>query len=269
MKLGLAIAPENALPTAFVVFRDKLEVSMAKAAALGYDGVELALLEPAQADVPRLKRALREHGLALPAISTGQVFSEGRVWFTHPNQAIRQQAIDTVKGMIDVAAEFGALVNVGRVRGYIHEEETETTAQARLVDALATCADYAGPKGVGMVLEPVNRYEINYVNSVPDALQVLKALGRNNVGVMPDVFHMNIEDVSIPGSLEMAGPQVRYVHFADSNRWAPGQGHLDFLEIIGALHRIGYEGYVTVEMLPYPDPDTAARQAAAYLRPLL
>jgi sugar phosphate isomerase/epimerase len=86
---------------------------------------------------------------------------------------------------------------------------------------------------------------------------------------MPDVFHMNIEDVSITGSLEKAGALVGYMHFADSNRWAPGQGHLDFPAILASLKRIGYEGYVTVEILPYPDPDTAAEQAITYLRTLI
>jgi 5-keto-L-gluconate epimerase len=86
---------------------------------------------------------------------------------------------------------------------------------------------------------------------------------------MPDIFHMNIEDVSIAGSLEAAGDLVGYVHLADSNCWAPGQGHTDFRAILGALERIGYDRYVGVEILPNPSPDEAARQAITYLRTLI
>jgi len=121
MKVGLAIAPENALPSAFVVFRDKLETSMAKAAKLGYDGVELALLHADQVDPQRIERALAEHGLELPVISTGQVFSEGRIWFTHPEAEVRRRAVVRMRELIEVAAHLQAKVNVGRVRGFVHE----------------------------------------------------------------------------------------------------------------------------------------------------
>ena len=104
MKIGLAIAPEEASPSAFVVFRDRLETSMAKAAALGYDGVELALSDAAQAEPERIRRALANEGLALPAISTGRVFAERGVWFTHPDPAVRREAVETISGLVEVAA---------------------------------------------------------------------------------------------------------------------------------------------------------------------
>ncbi len=76
-----------------------------------------------------------------------------------------------------------------------------------------------------MVLEPVNRYETNFINSVPQALAMLDRLGEpERQGVMPDVFHMNIEDRSLAGSFRQAGARTGYVHLADSNRLAPGRG---------------------------------------------
>ncbi len=266
MKIGLAIAPENASPLAFVVFRDRLEVSMEKAARLGYDGVELALLDAAEVDPAQLKALLDRYGLELPVISSGRVFGEGKVWCTHPDEAIRRRAVERLKGLIGLAAQFGAKVNIGRVRGFIPEGEPREVAEGRFLDCIRECADFAAPLGVEMLLEPVNRYEINYVNSVTDALEVLGQIGRPNVKVMPDVFHMNIEDASIPGSLKQAGPAVGYIHFADSNRWAPGRGHLDFPAIVGALQSIGYDWWATAEILPYPDSDAAAAEAIRYLR---
>jgi 5-keto-L-gluconate epimerase len=266
MKIGLAIAPETASPLAFVVFRDHLEMIMEKVARLGYDGVELALLDADEIKVDVIRKALETYALEVPVVSSGRVFAEGHVWFTHPDKTVRDQAVELMKGLIRLAAQFGAKVNVGRVRGFIAPDESCATAEGRFVECLRECADFAGERQVQMLIEPVNRYETNYINSVPDALAALDQVARPNIAVMPDVFHMNIEDASITGGFRQAGARVGYVHFADSNRRAPGQGHLDFAEIVGVLNDIGYDGYVTAEILPYPDPDTAAANAIEFLR---
>lgn len=269
MNLGLAIAPANALPSAFVVFRDDLSVSIRKAADLGYDGVELALLRADQVDLPSIKRLLRQHGLAVPAISTGQVFAEAGLYLTHPDPDARERCAATFHRLCEVAADLGAMVNVGRARGFIPEDEPREVAEARFLEGIRRIADHAAQLGVTLVLEPVNRYESNFVNSLVDGADVVKRVDRQNVRLMADVFHMNIEDASIAGSLESCRESLAYVHFADSNRRAPGQGHLDFASLVATLRAIGYDGWVTVEILPYPDPDTAALQAISYLRRLI
>ncbi len=271
MKLGLAIAPLEAQPSAFVVFRDRLEVGIAKAARLGYDGVELALAQATDVNVAHIRAVLDQHGLALPTVSTGRVFAEGRVWMTSPDAAVRARAVETLKGLLDTAAALGASrLNVGRVRGFIAEGEERAQAEERFFDAITLCARHAAAHDITIVLEPVNRYEINYINSVwPDGVDVVSRLGLPNVKLMPDVFHMNIEDASIAASLKAAGSHVGYVHLADSNRRAPGQGHTDFAAIFDALESIGYDDWATVEILPYPSPDVAAQQAVEYLRPMI
>jgi len=268
-KLGLAIAPEQASALAFVVYRDRLDVSMQKAARLGYDGVELALLDPSEVDAGEIKALLSRYGLEVAAISTGRVFSEGKLWCTHPDPTVRRRAVERIKGLVRLAAALGGRVNLGRVRGFVAEGEAREAAEERFLSCLGECADFAAPLGVDLLLEPVNRYETNYINSVPDALELLRKIGRPNVKVMADVFHMNIEDASIAGSLRQAGAAIGYVHFADSNRWAPGRGHLDFADILATLRAVGYDGWVTVEILPYPNPDAAAAEAIAYLRGML
>jgi sugar phosphate isomerase/epimerase len=213
----------------------------------------------------------------ISAVSTGRVFAEERVWLTNPDEAVSRRAVDILKGLVELAASLGAgLVNVGRARGFVHDGETRATAEARFADRIRECADHGAQHGVTIVIEPVNRYEINFINSVrPDGIDVISGVAHPNVKLMPDVFHMNIEDASIAGSLEAAGDLVGYVHLADSNRWAPGQGHTDFHAILGALRKIGYDRpdrpdrYVGVEILPYPSPDEAAEQAITYLRPLI
>ena len=214
MKIGIAVAGPAALPSAFVVLRDDLCRCVDRASAFGYDGVELALLSAGEVDVPRMKRRLSATGLEIPCISSGQVFAADHLYFTHPESAVREAAVDRIIGMIRLAAEFGAKVNTGRVRGLIHDGETLETARQRYLSCLDRCADVAEQAGVELIVEPVNRYELN---------------------------------------------------LADSNRLAPGWGHMPFDEIFQILADIGYDGYLTAEILPKPDPDQAAAQAARYL----
>jgi 5-keto-L-gluconate epimerase len=268
MKVALAVAPSEAQPSAFVVFRDRLEITIPKAARLGYDAIELALADPADVDVRAVCSLLDANGTCVVAVSTGRVFSERRVWLTHPDPSTRRLAIDIIRALVDTAAELGAgMVNIGRVRGLVHEGETRDVAEGRLFEGIRECAGYGARQGVAIILEPVNRYEINYVNSVvPDGIEMLERLDCPNVKLMPDVFHMNIEDASIADSLKRADGRIGYVHLADSNRWAPGRGHLDFAAVFDALASISYDGAVGVEILPYPTADQAAADAIRFLR---
>jgi 5-keto-L-gluconate epimerase len=263
LKVSLVIAPPEAQQSAFVVFRERLDTGVRKAGALGYDGVELALALPSDVRVSMIRTLLAAEGMRLAAVSTGRVFAEQKVWLTHPDGSVRRRAVEILTGLIEVAAELGApRVNIGRVRGTVGPDDALETAEKRFFEGITICDDHAVALGVRLVIEPVNRYETNYVNSVlPDGIGLVRRLGRPNVKLMPDVFHMNIEDASIAQALVAAGAMVGYLHLADSNRWAPGDGHTDFRAIVEALATIGYDGDVGVEILPFPTPDEAAARA--------
>lgn len=263
MKLSVAIAPDNAPSTAFVVFRG-LEESIAKASALGFQGVELALSCREDAELPRLDRWLAEHNMEISAISTGLVWAKSGLSLLDTPE----EATVIFRELIDVAADYGQMVNIGRSRGQkgalTFQEATE-----RLKGTLLPLLEYAGKKGVSLVLEPVNRYEVDWIHSLDEGAAVAKAIGAPNLGLMPDVFHMNIEDVTIAGKLLEHEKHVHYVHLADSNRHAPGQGHLPFDEIFQTLQTMHYDRWLSVEILPYPSPDEAAKSAAEYLLPYI
>jgi sugar phosphate isomerase/epimerase len=268
IRVAVAVATADAMPDAFVVWRG-IEQSIRKAAELGYDGIELALKTADQVDAAAVERMLADHGLTCPCISTGQVFAGLRLYFTARDPARRAELLRVFQEMIDLAARLGAMVNIGRSRGFVEKGETRQAAEARFVKVARRLARYAAPKGVKLVLEPVNRYEINFVNSLPEARALVEEVGAANLAIMADLFHMNLEDGPVEGALWGCARHLAYVHFADSNRLAPGWGHTNFHKVFNALRRIRYDGWICVEILPKPDPDTAARQAIEYLRPMV
>ncbi len=266
LNIAVAVATADALPNAFVVWRG-IEESISKAAEYGYDGIELALQTAGQIDAGKVRALLAAYHLRCPVISTGQVFAGLGLYFTTRDAAKRRQVIQVFTELIDLAAEFGAMVNIGRARGFIEEGESYCDAAARFIEVARILTEYAGTQGVTLILEPVNRYELNFINNIEQGVSLLKAVDAPDLPLMPDLFHMNIEDRSLAGEFEQYREHIAYLHFADSNRLAPGQGHTDFPAVFAAMRRMNYRGWISVEILPVPDADTAARWAIDYLKP--
>ena len=267
MKLSIAIASENALPSAFVVFRG-FENSILKAAALGYDGIELALKNVAEIDRLMLQSLLDKTGLQVSCISTGQVYSETGLMFTNADIEKRIAVKQIFKEFIDLATDFGRLVNIGRIRGHTGNGNKEL-CEYLFIETIVELCEYAAIKDVTLILEPINRYEINFINSVEEGVKLLEKVNHPNLKLMPDVFHMNIEDVKIGAELSRNIGHIAYIHLADSNRLAPGLGHTDFEDIFRHLKMVNYDGWLSVEILPKPEPDVAAQQAIEFLKPFL
>jgi sugar phosphate isomerase/epimerase len=141
-------------------------------------------------------------------------------------------------------------------------------ALAWLAEALERLGPRAHALGVALLFEPLNRYETNLFNRVGDALEFLEGLRTQNVKLLCDLFHMNIEEVDIEAALRLAGSKLGHVHFVDSNRQAAGFGHTDMKPIAQALCDIGYNGYVSAETLPWPDSEAAALQTSKAFRSL-
>lgn len=265
MKIGLAVSTSDAPPDAFVALRGDLEDCIDRCAEMSYDGVELALRHVSQVRLPQVRQRLAATGLQVPCISTGQVFAVDGLCFTHPDSHVRQHAVERIVGFIHLAAEFGAMVNMGRVRGMLTEGK-EHIGRQHFLDCLTECADVAEALGVSLIIEPVNRYELNFINSCAQGADLIRETARRCLRLMPDTFHMNIEDASFHHALTTTADLIGYVHVADSNRLAPGWGHLPFPAIFATLQRIGYHDWITAEILPLPDPHQAASQAIRFLR---
>lgn len=263
-RLGLAVSP---LPSAFapLLFAGRLGEALRAAAALGFAAVELSLRSPEDVDPQGLASRLRDNRLGLSAIATGQACVIDSLCLASPDADARKAAAGRITRAIDLAAQFEAAVIVGGIRGHLAGSPAEReNLRAHALDAIRHCARRATGLGVTLLIEPINRYETNFVNTAAEGLAVLDEIDEPSVKLLLDTFHMNIEERTFTDALSAAGDRLGYVHVADSNRRAPGQGHIDFAAIMSALNTIGYRGMLVGEVLPLPDDFEAARLTAAF-----
>jgi len=254
-------------PTKFsaLAFKEDFKESIKKVADLGFDGAELAVRNPKDLKIEDVINIIKKNKLEVPAIGTGQAYGEEGLSFSDPDKKIRKRAVERIKDQIVFASHFNAIVIIGLIRGKIQEGVTKTKVEEWTIDCLKECTEFAQGYNIHLTLEPVNRYESNFINTLDEGIEFIKRVGAPNLGILADTFHMNIEEVSIYDSIVQAKDYITHVHFADSNRWAPGCGHLDFAKIVQTLKKINYQGYVSAEILPLPDPDNCARLTVEHL----
>ncbi|MFB3886366.1 MAG: 5-keto-L-gluconate epimerase [Thermodesulfobacteriota bacterium] len=266
MKKCIVISTAGAKFSALAIKGDFKE-TIKKAAELGYDAVELAIRDPRMIDVHQTKNLLRQHHLIMPAIGTGQAYGEEGLSFTDPDPEIRKKAVQRIKDQIDLAVELGqAQVIIGLIRGAIKPGVDPGEAEEWFIQSMVECLGHK-PE-VTLTLEPLNRYETNLYNDTGSARAIIDKIGRPNLRMLIDTFHMNIEEPDIVKSILDARDHISHVHFADSNRWAPGCGHINFREILDALLRIGYQGAISAEILPKPTPEECLRLTIEYYKKL-
>jgi sugar phosphate isomerase/epimerase len=265
MKLSVVLSVQPAQFQA-ATFKGDLETNLRSIAELGYDGVELAIRDPDLVDLDVLDELTRKYGLSVPAIGTGQAWGEEGLSFTDPDAAVRSLAIERIKSHIPGALRFGAIIIIGLIRGIIKPGVEPMQAMEWLVEALRECCQAASPHNVRLALEPINRYETTLINNVAQGLGLIERVGLDNFGLLLDTFHMNIEEPDIQASIRQCWQHIFHFHVADSNRWYPGAGHLDFQPILKTLFNSGYPGWVSGEFLPKPDAEIAAREGIIFLR---
>jgi sugar phosphate isomerase/epimerase len=220
----------------------------------GFDGVELfgnvRDYKPAQ-----VNQLLKANDL--------QVFSltPDNVDLAHPDPDERQAALDYYLELLDFAAQLGRpLVSchgfVGRVRALSSLQLEERL----LADAVDLLAQRAQMLDLRLVLEVLNRYESHLLNTASATRALVDRLGADNVGILLDTYHMNIDESDLPAALRTAGDRLWLFHVADSNRQGIGRGHTDFASLFDTLDSLDYEGPVILETTaPGPDPFTAIK----------
>jgi sugar phosphate isomerase/epimerase len=269
MKLCYQVAtPDVAIAPSVTAFQGKLSNSFGRLGELGYDGVELMTLNPLELDWDEVRKEADKNKLDVVLVCTGEIFGQKKLSFMDKNLEVRQNARARVKEIIDFASYLGAYINIGRVRGQYCDELPKEVSYAYAVDAFKDISDYAGKKNVKIALETVTLMQTNFVNTVEDAVKVIKDVDNEYFRLMMDIFHLNIEEKNMFETIKNYAEYNIHVHLADNNRRYPGHCGLDFDRIIKAFKEVGYDGAFCTEIFQIPDQESAAKGAIEHLRPI-
>ena len=262
MNISIVISTQPAQFSA-LAFKGNLEENTATIKSLGYTGIELAVRDPKLLDLPKVKALTINQDFPVSAIGTGQAYGEEGLSFSDPDIGIRRKAIERIKSQVELATELKSLVIIGLIRGIVQKGVDPKQADQWIIEALDECAS-VNPD-IKLAIEPCNRYEANTVNTGDEGLALINAIGKPNVGLLLDTFHMNIEEADIYKSMKKTADRIFHFHIADSNRWYPGAGHLDFPKIVSTLNSLNYQGFMSAEILPHPDGNTSAEKTIQFL----
>ena len=260
IKSAVTIALVSEIKTGPWIYWDDLDKSMSKAAALGFDAIELFTPSGNAIDDQLLTQLLSTHSLELAAVGTGAGKVIHGLTLTDPNPAIREEAISFISDMIVFGAQFNAPAIIGSMQGNVVNGIEREQSVAWLAEGLQILEKIAFEQGVFLIYEPLNRYETNMFNTLGAGVEFIQQKNLTNVKLLADLFHMNIEEVDSAKSILTHGNHIGHVHFADSNRRPIGNGQTNMTNIANALKEINYTGYVSAEAFPWPTSDDAAQQ---------
>lgn len=193
-----------------------------------------------------------------------------------PNPALRARCRSMYADAAAVCAEIGAVTEIEFEYGAqdplpLFEPFQQLDSRQR-EDFLAFYRELLsiveGTEG-HVLLEPLNRYESRYLNRAIDNTALLDELDHPNAGLLPDTFHMSIEEVDIAAAIQEAGARVKQVHLGENNRLLPGHGSLDWPAIVAALQQIGYTGSLNLECSTHGEPERTLPETARFLRALI
>ncbi len=230
----------------------------------GFDTVEVAIDDPAGFDPKVIRAALDDAGLVCGSVCGA--FGPDRDLRGTPEQ--QQTSLDYQMRMMDQMAVLGATVLAGPVysavgRAEATDPKTRKQQWKTVVKHLKTLGRYAEKQGLTIAIEPLNRFETDFINTVDQALALIADAGSAAIGVHLDTFHMNIEEKDLGKAIRKAGRQLKHFHACGSDRGTPGGDHTDWAGIAAALKAVRYNGDVVIESFTQ-DVVVIARAAAIW-----
>lgn len=255
------VLPEN--------YRENAEFrrSMRTLQALGFTGVELNMTHPDRFDRDDVVSFLQDFDLKLTMFASGLTAKTYGLSLSSADHAMRQQAFDTCRAIIDFVAGTGAGIIFGFFKGGPVLDAPE--ASARFRDSISQLVPQAQEKQVKLLVEATNRYESAVANSLEEAVDLIRDLRNPYVRILPDTFHMNIEEADTFAALTHYAEYYDSVHISDNNRYFPGFGAIRFQEVIDHLKAQGFTGGLAIEGNIRNNFVDDATRSMAYLAPLL
>ncbi|MCC6231494.1 MAG: sugar phosphate isomerase/epimerase [Verrucomicrobiales bacterium] len=232
----------------------------------GFDTVEIPVEAPEHLDPAKVKAAADKAGLAIGSVCA--CMGPGRDFRgTAEEQAT---AMTYCKALIDQMVVMGCPSLIGPVYSVVGRADAETPeaqkAQwALVVKNLKVLAKYAEARGVQICVEPLNRFETDFLNTCDQGLKLLKAVGSPALRLHLDTFHMNIEEKNQAAAILKAGKLLGHFHACGSDRGTPGNDHIDWKPIVAALRKVKYQGDLVIESFT-TDVKVIARAAAIWRR---
>ena len=232
---------------------------------IGFDGVEIALEKKGDLNYGKTLNELKKNGLKCSSICG--LFGPDRD-IRGPNKDYITNGISYIKDCIDACANLECDLFVGPVYSSVGRANLET-AEAKKeqwktdVNNLKEVCKYAEDKGVFIALEPLNRFETDFINTCTQAVNLIGDVGSNMLKIHLDTFHMNIEEKSSVKALLDAGDLLYHFHASENDRGAPGTGQVHWSEITGALKDIRYNKYIVIESFT-PEVKVIAKAASIW-----
>ena len=234
---------------------------------LGFDILEICVEDPKTIHPESILGRLEENGLETTicgAFGPNRDASSG-------DASIRDQAVRYIKRCVDIAQQLNSQVvagpmysAVGKTRLLSPREKEQQWQWA--IDSLRKAGDYAGERNVKLALEPLNRFETDFINTAEQGLELVGRIGNPNVGLLLDTFHMNVEEKDSGAAIRKAGARIFHFHACENDRGTPGTGQVRWDVIKGALFEAGYAGPVVIEAFNRDIKEIA--RAVALWRPL-
>jgi len=225
---------------------EQIELTIRRLAQAGYDSIEIEG-EPEKYDTKAVLSLLKENGIF--CFGSVSLMFEGRD-LIHADEAVRASTVEYIKDCVTMVKELEGreMTIVPSQVGKISPMDTPEQEWAWAVEGLKEVYDHSEKAGVVLGLEPLNRFETNFLSRHDQALLLAEAVGPN-CGVCLDAFHINIEEADLYQAILNTGAKLVAFHVADNNRMAPGMGDYDWVRLITTLKAAGYNEALTVEFV--------------------
>lgn len=223
----------------------------------GFDGIEIPVFRPEAFDAPAIRRGLERDAMQCE-VSAALVAG---LSLASDDAEVRRKTVAHVTRIIETAAELGASIVAGPLYtpvGWLPGRRRTTDEWKRVVEAYQMLAPVLVSHGVTIAIEPLNRFETYFLNTVADGLALCDAIASPRVGLLFDTFHANIEEKDVAQACRAVRPHLKHVHTSENDRGTPGSGHVDWVGVFAALREQQYDGWLTIESFGFALGDLSA-----------
>jgi len=260
MKFGI-----NTLLYAGTFTDEHVNALFGRFAEMGFSGVEIALEKKGDIDYKKTLKVFKENNLECAAICG--LFGENRD-IRGPNKEYIEGGLCYIKDCIEACVEMECSLLTGPVysavgRATLVPEDEKKIQWNTVVENLGEACQWAEKYGVNIALEPLNRFETDFLNICSDAVRLVKDVGSKNLKIHLDAFHMNIEEKNSAIAVLDAADLLYMFHASENDRGAPGTGQVHWKSIADALKRIKYDKWVVIESFT-PDNKVIAKAASIW-----